>query len=124
MQKKVVALVNERHDVALDHSNMLNLFFGSENWQVLKIKDRLWGSKYFAALHDYLRDKSSDVVFISPVPLLLAEMAYRSGKNSDSEQRSEPKVWLMHCEKRVQVNVDGKSLYFPSRDDWKLLPIA
>lgn len=124
MQKKVVALVNERYDVALGHSNMMNMYFGSDNWQVLKLKNKFWSSKYFTALHEYLREKSSDVVFISPAPLLLAEMAYKSGKNSDSSQHPEPKVWLMHCEKKVQVNVNGKDMYFLSNGDWKLLPIA
>lgn len=123
MSIKAKVVINERHSIIMDQSNLLNETFGKDNWEVVQIEDEKWSEEYLTNLRYELEEGCRNVVFISPCPFLIAEMSFYSGL---FKERGEfyPMIWIMHSNSKVSVKFRDECKFVPDKQSYKLIPIC
>lgn len=111
----VKVVINEQHTLLDVQSKLLNEAFGVGNWTLEKIPAEGLNKEAIVALADRFEDEEGDVVFASPIPLLLGRCC-----------KSLVDVWLFHNDKRIAKEVsDGrggvKLIHVVAPDGWELL---
>ena len=123
MSIRAKVVINERHSLIMDQTNILNEQFGKGNWELVIIEDEKWSEKYLNELQNQLEHDCQNVAFISPCPLLIAEMSYYSGLFKDRGHEY-PMIWIMHSNNKVSVKFRDQSRFVPEKQSYKLIPIC
>lgn len=118
-------IINEQHALNPAQGRILGEHFGT--FTLIRVpasglsrdEQRQWAADLLTSL--------DPVVFISPVPLLLAIMAGRCGRslaarNDNSHPSGTPPVFLFHNDSRTKTETrDGRISTVLSPDGWELL---
>ena len=118
-------IINEQHSLSPAQSRILGERFGS--YSLVSIPAAGLSRAGQEALAAELLQSPAPVVFISPVPLLLAIMAGRCGRDvaardRDAHPSGTPPVFLFHNDIRIKTeSADGRISSTLAPDGWELV---
>lgn len=120
--KKNVVIINEQHQLLEGQKTLLDKTFGIDGWE-LKLAPAIgWTKEEINVVYKELCHPGS-VTFISPVPLLMAQLSYYTGV-SDSVGSADFRVFLFHNDKREKKELPGgKIIQVISKDGWELVKV-
>jgi hypothetical protein len=119
-------IINEQHSLLPEQEKILNTQFPS--WEFLKVPSDGWT---LPEIMEKAKELAKDnVVFCSPVPLLLAELAKNAGFQ-DACSRVEPgyagqvpSVFVFHNDRREKKELpNGKVISVTAKEGWELVEI-
>lgn len=115
-EKKVIVVINEQHKLLPVQEELLKEHFSS--WEMYHVPSQGLTTNEQQRLISQWYNKVSDIVFISPIPYLLARLSYYAGAD---EYDIAPNVWLFLNNKREKKEVDGKIVYTVPQNGWFLV---
>ena len=115
---KIAVVLNEFHTIIKDQKKLISVRLGDE-FDIAKVENKMWSKPYFDSLRERL-EEYSDVVFISPVSILIAEMSYRSGKYTQLGMKYS-NIWIMHADDKVECDFGLSTKYIAKADAYRLL---
>lgn len=112
-----IIVINEQHKLLPEQESLLKDALGA--WEVMPVPATGWNSDQ---MDDAFRKLalSDRVVFVSPVPLLLARVAFLSGCLQNELPGFAVKVGVFHNEKREAKEVNGRIIHVLAPDGWEL----
>jgi hypothetical protein len=119
-------IINEQHSLLPEQEKILNTMFSS--WDFFKVPADGWTLSEQKEIAKSLA--KDNVVFCSPVPLLLAELAKNAGfmdacsrvENGFSGQV--PSVYVFHNDVREKKELpNGKTISVTAKEGWQLVEI-
>ncbi len=104
-------LINEQHQLTENQKEVLYNKLGANTFY-FKIPAKGWNKKTIKDISKELRGET--VVFVSPVPLLLALLC----------RDKQTKIWLFHNDQRKKKELPtGKIIYTVPAKGWKLIKV-
>ena len=137
---RCTVILNEQHTMLPQQKELLESRY--ENIDLLQVPAEGWTAKEQERQYMLLREGKplmpdcGDIIFLSPLPIMLAAAAfqrgYHCGYNDWAEQDSQgckytsytPRVYLFHNDKRTKQEKDGKVWYTVPQDGWILQYIS
>lgn len=119
---KNFVILNEQHKLKEEQIKILNDKFGEGNWSIYSVPAKGWNAEEIDKIFICLT--SCNVVFASPVPLLLVKIATWSGfvsRHSRQGTSESPKVWVFHNDNRVKKQIGDKIIEVVADEGWQLL---
>jgi hypothetical protein len=122
----VLVVMNEQHSLLPEQERILRGRFGG--WEVVKVPARGWTRAEMDAIANRILGVAAagvvHVVFVSPVPYLLARLSYIAGSCTNAPCRNLV-VWLFHNDRREKVELpDGRIIYRVPREGWELVRVV
>lgn len=119
-------VINEQHSLNPAQSRILGERFTS--FQFVRIPAHGLTRPQQEALAEGLMADASPVVFVSPVPLLLAIMAGKCGRNAPAHPgvhlASMPQLFLFHNDVRIKTeSADGRISNALAPEGWELIQL-
>jgi len=112
---KVKVVLNEQHTLLDNQKELISNKFGDQ-WEILSVPAAGWNRKEIGEVAKRLVNDT--VVFASPIPLLLATLAYEQGCGSTCS------VFLLHNDVREKKELPtGKVISVVAKTGWELIPI-
>jgi len=108
--KKVKVIINEQHQLLKCQETELNELFGANKWEREDIPARGLDEQETADLVEELVEET--VVFLSPVPLMIA-LRHAWSPYSDT--------YLFFNPNRVKKEIKGKIIYAIPQEGWEIL---
>lgn len=116
--KKVAVVLNQQHNLMEEQQQLLNEQFG-DNWETFTVPANGWT---LAEQHKKVVDlvnKYGDVVFASPVPYLMKEVAKES---IIGENISLFNVYVFHNDNREKKELpNGKVIFTVAKTGWQIV---
>ena len=111
----VKVILNEQHTLLEEQKTLLDDKFGKQ-WVILSVPAEGWNRSEIGEVAKRLVNDT--VVFASPIPLLLATLAYEQGCGSTCS------VFLLHNDVREKKELPtGKVISVVAKTGWELIPI-
>jgi hypothetical protein len=120
-------IINEQHTLLPDQKRLLDEFCGSDGYAILEIPFAGWT---WEQQQDAMRVLSGDVIFVSPIPAMIARLSYKSGQwsvtgNEATRKAGEgivPNVFVMANDQREKKELpDGIVISVTAKTGWYLV---
>lgn len=119
----VVVILNEQHTLTSAQEELLNETFKECGWRIMPVPAKGWTveeqNKIARQLEGYY-NLNRGIVFVSPVPYLLARLSKVSGGEYVTGIIGFTRVYLMHNDKREKVQKGDKVFYTVAQDGWTI----
>jgi hypothetical protein len=119
-------IINEQHSLLPEQEKILNTQFNS--WEFYKVPANGWTLPEMKEIAKSLAN--DNVVFCSPVPVLLAELAKNAGfqdacsKVENGFSGQVPSVFVFHNDRREKKELpNGKVIFVIAKEGWQLVEI-
>lgn len=124
----VKVILNEQHKLLPAQVSLLNEKFGYNSWEILTVPADGWNKAQIESEAFYLRECEDITVFASPIPLLVAKMAFYRGMDSVIYPYDCIGVFIFHNDSRVAKEVpDGKGgsrvIHVVAPEGWQLIEV-
>ena len=120
---EVKVILNEQHSLTPVQEELLNETFKECGWSILPVPAQGWTkdeqNKIASNLEGYY-NLNRGIVFVSPVPYLLARLSKISGGEYATGIIGFTRVYLMHNDKREKVQKGDKIIYTVAKDGWTI----
>jgi len=115
--RKVKVVINEQHSLLPDQERALKEA-GFEQFELLKIPASGLTKKEQIELAEKLVDEERVIVFASPVPVLMAQVAFCAGHGKDVD------VNVLHNDRRDKKELpNGNIVSVVAKEGWEVVPI-
>jgi len=123
MKSRVIVILNEQHQLLDEQRQILDFRFGTGKWEILHVPAGGWTLEQVWEVADKLSNFSTTVIFASPVPALMKELAYREGRRDGAEYGDAPfTVKLFHNDRREKKELpDGRQISVVAKEGWQLV---
>ncbi|MGL5440348.1 MAG: hypothetical protein ACRDA4_08250 [Filifactoraceae bacterium] len=119
----IKVIINETHTILEGQKKILDEKFGSK-WEFEKIPAAGLNLDEQLELARVLEMRCEGVVFISPVPVLLAQCSYYGSKNQELGS-CQFGVGVFHNDKREKKELsNGKIISVTAKEGWELIGIS
>ena len=125
---KTIVIMNEQHTMMVSQSAIMDERFGEFNWEVFPVPSNGWTKEEMDSLaQGWAKVRESgwikDVVFLSPIPYLLAKVAsMRIHWSEEREMYYPPRIHLFHNDRREKRELpDGRILQVVAKEGWELV---
>ena len=126
-----IVIVNEQHTIMTDQIQTIQLELGN-GFHILKVAATGWNldtqKRVHNAISDYGfdRDKTINIVFISPIPYLIKAMSFEQGyqsmPNDDKPSHMPYNVFVMANDNRIKKELpNGKIIMTVAQEGWYLV---
>ena len=115
--KKALVIINEQHSLLPDQVLILNHTF-KENLETKKVPAQGWTwTEQENIAREIIEMNITHVIFVSPVPVLLRELSYHWGRNSNN-----PIILVFHNDNRQKKELpNGKTISVIAKEGWQLV---
>ena len=128
---KTTVIMNEQHSLLPSQEDLLKSHF--ETFDFLRVPDGGWTAQEMREMATSLEGRN--VVFVSPVPVLLAIVSARAGASRTGNMAEkdgaigfagpETHVFVMHNDHREKKELpNGKVVMTVAREGWEIVPVA
>jgi hypothetical protein len=118
--KPVKVILNEQHTLLPDQERAINKHFEGM-WEIFPVPANGWTLEEMEKKVDEITSSTDVVIFASPVPFLLKELAYLSGENPNYRNFC-PGVYVLHNDHRDKKELpNGKIVFTVAKEGWKLV---
>lgn len=129
VDEKVYVIINEQHTLLPAQEKELKECFGDAPVEEVLIPAEGMSIKDQGKLIEYLEEKSGALVFVSPLPVMLAHAAF--GKGMIEQEKADnmgyshvdyPDVFVFANDKREKKELpNGKVISVVAKEGWKLI---
>ena len=114
---KALVIINEQHSLLAEQELILNHTF-KENLEIKKVPAKGWTwTQQENIAREIIEMNITHVVFVSPVPVLLKELSYNWGKDSNN-----PIILVFHNDNRQKKELpNGKIISVIAKEGWQLV---
>ena len=115
--KNALVIINEQHSLLTEQELILNHVF-RENWEIKKVPAKGWTwTEQEDIAAQIIETNIAYVVFVSPVPVLLRELSYEWGRDTNN-----PIIYVFHNDKRQKKELaNGKIISVIAKEGWQLV---
>jgi len=108
LEKTMKVIINEQHSLSNQQQELLNGFFGPEEWQRYDVPAEGWTKEQIMHHSEILNE---DVIFVSPIPFLM-KLLFIGGRN----------IYVFHNDRREKKELPGgRVVYTVPEDGWEIL---
>lgn len=126
---KAHVILNEQHTLLPDQERVLNEKFGEGEWATFFVPSNGWTLEEQQRISEkYRRSDVPAVVFASPVPFLLMELARTEGVASLADRHNlgrtidTPTVYVFHNDRREKKELpNGKIIHTVAQEGWEIV---
>lgn len=123
---KAKIIINEQHTLVRGQQDILNDKYGIDRWELHLVPASGWTLAEQKKQESTLLAHPGDVIFASPVPFLLASLAYRRGRNIEMSAGTQltikGSVSLLHNDRREKKELpNGKVISVVAQEGWKIV---
>ena len=113
---KNILIINEQHTLFSEQEEILNKLGG---YETIKVPSAGWDLKKMNELvNHYIIQSQIKIIFASPIPYLIKEISYFSGKYDDGEVE----VLVFHNDNRNKKELpNGKIISVVAETGWQLV---
>ena len=125
---KTFVIISRQHELFPEQYNILKKEFGKFHY--IRVPPEGWTLAEQTALVEKLSQLTEkygglNVVFVSPVPLLLALLSYESALRKHVKHAEPLNVYIFHNDHREKkVLPDGRIITVVPREGWKLVEVV
>lgn len=125
---RAIVVINEQHTLMKEQRNLLDSKY--ESWTTCEVPASGWTLEEQKEKEIELQDHWRDIIFASPVPVLLMACADRCGKADASQYwgqhyPSTSNIYLFHNDKREKKELPGgKIINAVAQTGWQLVTTA
>jgi len=120
-------VINRQHRILPEQYNILKKEFGK--FYKIQVPPEGWTLTQQMSLVEKLSELADkhgiNVVFISPVPLLIALLSYESALRKHIKHAKPLNVYIFHNDKRIKKELpDGRVISVIPEEGWKLVEVV
>ena len=121
--KKAIIVMNESHSLLPEQEKILGMVY--EGFDILPVPSQGWDTDEMLdkinQLHDKACEEKLDIVFVSPIPLMIRELTEMSMCPKGSGKKRY-KVKLFHNDRREKKELpNGKIIQVVAQTGWELV---
>lgn len=125
---KNVVIMNEAHSIVSEQEKILNETF--DTYKFVYVPKDGWSYSDQRRIAKELVKEGGNIIFVSPVPVLLASIAFYTGYGRAGIEVGQPfmgcdiSLYLFHNDRREKKELpDGRIIQVVSHDGWQLVKI-
>lgn len=124
-----IVIINEAHSLLSEQEKILNESFGT--YEFLYVPKNGWSYEDQLKIARELVEGGGNIIFVSPVPVLLASIAFYKGYGRAGIETGQPlmgydtNLFLFHNDHREKKELpDGRIIQVVSQTGWQLVEIS